>query len=170
MKVKSCIATSLERKLIISYQIRFFFRSLRCYSPSFSSSAALHPWQHLLGLHLSGQSIERSGGQVVRQSHFDLSSGQVRSFSSLTMFISHPETNYSTVATPICTFLNFYSISMSFWCRGYMLVLAIYSGTRFDVLLVPRNVRQETPRTNAAEVSDRFLLKWIRNASLTLWI
>ena len=47
------------------------------YSLSFSSSPAMQPWQHFWGLHLSGQSSESSIGHVVRQSHLDLSVGQV---------------------------------------------------------------------------------------------
>jgi hypothetical protein len=35
----------------------------------------MHPWQHLSGFSLSGQSSDKSGGQVVKQSHLDLSSG-----------------------------------------------------------------------------------------------
>ena len=46
------------------------------YSLSFSSSPAMQPWQHFWGLPLSGQSSESSIGHV-RQSHLDLSVGQV---------------------------------------------------------------------------------------------
>ena len=37
----------------------------------------MQPWQHLSGFPLSGQSSLSSVGHVVRQSHLDLSSGQV---------------------------------------------------------------------------------------------
>jgi len=37
----------------------------------------MHPWQHFSGTLLSGQSTDKSTGQTVKQSHFDLSSGQV---------------------------------------------------------------------------------------------
>jgi hypothetical protein len=58
--------------ILLAFKFAF---PMRFYSSSFSSSA-MQPWQHLSGLLLSGQSSDKSVGQMVMQSHFDLSGGQ----------------------------------------------------------------------------------------------
>jgi hypothetical protein len=45
----------------------------------------MQPWQHFSGSLLSAQSSDNSGGQVVKQSHFDLSAGQVNLCSLFTI-------------------------------------------------------------------------------------
>jgi hypothetical protein len=60
----------------------------------------MQPWQHLAGSLLSAQSSDSSGGHVVRQSHFDLSAGQVNLFS---LFISQ---------TAMCLLQNYSRVSL----------------------------------------------------------
>jgi hypothetical protein len=65
------------------------------YSSSLSSPAK-QPWQHLSGLLLSGQSTDKSVGQIVMQSHFVLSSGQTNFFFRIVIL-------KGTLASPIRT-------------------------------------------------------------------